>query len=196
MPSLPILLAPLALLVPFGIQALDSHSDGVVQDQQTYRQTVETQRSLSPLPLSGDAPGWAPVLEGIEPSANEQVRIDRRVILRISPARPQGRQNLTADLPMPPRMRVVERKMGKCIQTAQIGGVADRGDSLVMFMRDRRTVAAKLEKGCSPRDFYRGFYMENSEDGKICVQRDRLMSRSGAKCQVDSFRELVLEPVE
>ena len=93
-------------------------------------------------------------------------------------------------------MRVVERKMGKCIQTAQIGGVADRGDSLVMFMRDRRTVAAKLEKGCSPRDFYRGFYMENSEDGKICVQRDRLMSRSGAKCQVDSFRELVLEPVE
>ena len=65
-----------------------------------------------------------------------------------------------------------------------------------MFLKDRRVFAAKLEKGCSPRDFYRGFYMENSEDGRLCIKRDRLMSRAGAKCQVDSFKELVVEQVD
>ena len=196
MPSLPFLLAPLALLVPFGMQAMSTKDSATMENSVTFEQARETQRSLSPLPLSDEAPGWAPVLDGIAPASSEQVRIERRVILRISPARPEGRLNLNADAPNPPRMRLVEKKMGKCIESARIGGVADRGEYLVMFMRDRRTVAAKLEKGCSPRDFYRGFYMETSEDGKICVKRDRLMSRSGAKCQVDSFRELVLEPVE
>ena len=62
-----------------------------------------------------------------------------------------------------------------------------------MFMRDRRTIAAQLEKGCSPRDFYRGFYVERSDDGQLCVARDRIMSRSGAKCRVAKFSRLMLE---
>ena len=91
---------------------------------------------------------------------------------------------------------MVERDAGPCIDSAGIGAVADRGDRLLLFMRDRRTIAARLEKGCSPRDFYRGAYMERSEDGRICVQRDRLMSRAGTKCQVAKFTELVVEPAQ
>ena len=197
MPSLPILFAPLALLLPLGWHGAGEDKDAGIPAAATSQQTRDADRKISPLPLSEQAPGWSPVFDGIGPATGEQVRIERRVILRISPAPGPARQSLTAEAPRAQqRTRIVERKMGKCVESANIGGVADRGDHLVMFLRDRRMVAARLEKGCSPRDFYRGFYMERSEDGKICVERDRLMSRSGAKCQVDSFRELVVEPVD
>ena len=190
MPSLPFLLSPLALLLPLAFPgAPPETTEDIVPLAQQVR---ETDSSLSPLPLSRDAPAWSPLFDGIAPANGEQVRIQRRVILRISPA--PARRNFTAeDAQLPVRQRIVERPAGNCIDSAAIGGVADRGDRLLMFMRDRRTLAARLEKGCSPRDFYRGFYVERSEDGKLCVRRDRLMSRSGAKCQVASFTQLVAE---
>ena len=193
MPSLPFLLAPLALLLPL---ALPGAQPAVAEDLVPVAEQVrDSNQGLSPLPLSQDAPAWSPLFDGVAPANGEQVRIQRRVILRISPA--PARQNFTAEAaPAPVRQRIVERPAGNCVDSADIGGVADRGDRLVLFMRDRRTLAAKLEKGCSPRDFYRGFYMERSDDGKLCVRRDRLMSRSGAKCQVASFTQLVVERVD
>ena len=193
MPSLPFLFAPLALLLPLALPgAQPAEAEDIVPVAEQVR---ERDSRLSPLPLSQDAPAWTPLFDGVAPPSGEQVRIKRRVILRISPA--PARQNLTAEAaPAPVRQRIVERPAGDCIDSSNIGGVADRGDRLVMFMRDRRTLAARLEKGCSPRDFYRGFYMERSEDGKLCVRRDRLMSRSGAKCQVASFTQLVAERAE
>ena len=193
MPSLPFLFAPLALLLPLALPgAQPAEAEDIVPVAEQVR---ERDSRLSPLPLSQDAPAWTPLFDGVAPPSGEQVRIQRRVILRISPA--PARQNLTAEAaPAPVRQRIVERPAGDCIDSSNIGGVADRGDRLVMFMRDRRTLAARLEKGCSPRDFYRGFYMERSEDGKLCVRRDRLMSRSGAKCQVASFTQLVAERAE
>ena len=198
MPSFAFLYAPFALLLPLGLMA---GGDGGVGDRleetQTARQTSASDKRMTPLPLSDEAPAWSPLLGGIEPARGEQVRIERRVILRISPARGAVRSTLTNEASAPrPRTRIVERKMADCFDSAKLGAVADRGDVLLMFLRDRRTVAARLEKGCSPRDFYRGAYMERSEDGKLCVKRDRLMSRSGAKCQVESFRELVVQTVE
>lgn len=196
MPSLPFLFAPLALLLPFGLQGIGMEDDKPAIAENTAHQVQPAARDVSPLPLSEEAPAWSSIFDGVRPQSGEQVRIERRVILRISPAPGPARQNFTADVPRTTRARVVERPMGQCIDSDNVGGVADRGDHLVMFMRDRRTVAARLEKGCSPRDFYLGFYMERSEDGKICVRRDRLMSRSGAKCQVAKFSQLVLEPVD
>ena len=60
-----------------------------------------------------------------------------------------------------------------------------------MYMRDRQIISAELEKACSPRDFYLGFYVERSPDGQLCVNRDRLMSRAGAKCRIADFRRLI-----
>ena len=195
MPILPFLLAPLALLVPLGIAGVPAQK--VAVEEATAQHTEDRDAPLSALPLSDRAPGWQSVFEGSAPRKQSQVRIERRVILRISPAPGPIRQNLNA-LPVqsPTQTRITERPAGKCIESASIGGVADRGDRLLMFLKDRRVFAAKLEKGCSPRDFYRGFYMENSEDGRLCIKRDRLMSRAGAKCQVDSFKELVVEQVD
>lgn len=195
MPSLPVLLAPLALLLPLGM--VGAPGPETVELEPVAQQAKDGDKRITPLPLSDSAPGWSPLFDGIAPHPNEQVRIERRVILRISPAPANARQNLTADSPRSqPRTRIVERAAGKCLDSSDIGGVTDRGNHLLIFMRDRRTIAARLEKGCSPRDFYRGFYVERSEDGKLCVKRDRIMSRAGAKCQVERFTELVVENVD
>ncbi len=194
MPSLSFFLAPVVLLLPLTVETGADPSAEEVRPEQA--QQIRDRR-MSPLPLAREAPAWSPVFEGIGPSTNEQVRIERRIILRISPARGPVRQNLTASSSQAsPRRRLVERPYAKCVDSEDIGGVADQGDRLAMFTHDRRTLLAKLEKGCSPRDFYRGFYMERSDDGKICINRDRLLSRAGAKCQVTRFTQLALEPVD
>ena len=36
-------------------------------------------------------------------------------------------------------------------------------------------VSAALERSCSARDFYSGFYVERNADGQICVKRDTLL---------------------
>jgi hypothetical protein len=58
-------------------------------------------------------------------------------------------------------------------------------------MRDRRVVSASLERSCSARDYYSGFYVERNSDGQICVRRDSLLSRSGANCKLTRLRQLV-----
>lgn len=122
-----------------------------------------------------------------------QVRIEQRVVVRISPHSTAQRQSLMADLPqrpLPPRFE--ERKMEKCLPVSGIAGVeTGSGNRLLLFLRDRRVVTANLEKSCRARDFYSGFYVEPNEDGKLCVDRDKLQSRSGANCEIDRMRELV-----
>ena len=198
MPTLAALIAPLALVLPLGVMNLASPEDA--GDAPVAEQVREGDRALDGRSVSARRDDWNAIVESIMPGPAQQVRIERRVILRISPARPAGpsRQNLTAEVPQQerPRTRLVERKAGNCIESARIGGVSDRGDRLLILMRDRSMMTARLEKGCSPRDFYRGFYVERSDDGKICVNRDRIMSRSGAKCQIDRFSQLVAEELD
>ena len=123
----------------------------------------------------------------------EQVRIERRLIIRIAPQPGPMRQNLTASLP--PRSaqpRYLERPIGDCLPVQSIAGVhAEGSNRLLLFLRDRRLISATLEKACSARDFYSGFYMENSRDGRLCVDRDQLHARSGAKCEVVRLSQLV-----
>ena len=193
MTSLPILLAPLALLLPFGWYA-DSTSAPDGDTVPVMQQVRDADARIADAPVSKGAADWSHILHGIVPPVANQVRIQRRVIIRISPARSAPRNTLTATQPSERPVRIVERDAGNCIESARIGAIADRGDKLLLFMRDRRTIAARLEKGCSPRDFYKGAYMESSQDGRMCVSRDRLMSRAGAKCQVAKFTELVVAP--
>lgn len=123
----------------------------------------------------------------------EQVRIQQRVIIRIAPRPGPVRQSLTASLP--PRSsqpRYLERPIGDCLPVQSIAGVhAEGSNRLLLFLRDRRLISATLEKSCSARDFYSGFYMENSRDGQLCVDRDQLHARSGAKCEVARLSQLV-----
>ncbi len=142
--------------------------------------------------LSEMVPGW-PRFEAIgKAPAAHQVRIERRVILRVSPQSSEMRRSMFSQLPeqaAPPQL--VERPYGECLDASDIVGVSSRKSRLVMYMRDRKIITAELEKACSPRDFYLGFYVERSDDGKLCVDRDRLMSRAGAKCRLASLNRLV-----
>lgn len=131
--------------------------------------------------------------DGFRPPVEHQVRIEQRMTIRISPRAEPPRANLVMDLPrraVGPRF--MERKMGKCVAVSGIVGVeAGGGNQLILFLRDRRMVSASLERACRARDFYSGFYLERNDDGRLCVERDTLLSRSGANCQLTRFRQLV-----
>ena len=58
-------------------------------------------------------------------------------------------------------------------------------------MRDTRIVSAGLDKGCTARDFYSGFYVARTGDGMMCTGRDKLQSRNGANCKLGKLKQLV-----
>lgn len=133
------------------------------------------------------------------PEAMAQVRIEQRIIIRV-PRQSLSRSSLMP-APPPPRSapkveppRFERRKVGKCLAMRDVSGVrVINDDMLVLFMRDQRMIEAELEKSCRAREFYQGFYMERSSDGRLCVDRDLLQARSGSKCEVDKLRQLVPE---
>jgi hypothetical protein len=150
------------------------------------------------------APGCEAAADGVPPGVNplvalrqsfsaNQVRIEQRVFIRIAPAPSSVRQNLTADLPqraLGPRFE--ERGKEKCVGLQGIAGVqTGSGNRLVLFLRDRKMISVNLEKACRARDFYAGFYVEKNKDGRLCVSRDKLQSRTGARCQIETMRQLV-----
>jgi len=122
-----------------------------------------------------------------------QMRIEQRIIIRVPHRSNAGNAAASVAPPMPPRPRSFrQRKIGKCLPMRSIGAVQVLDDdSLVFYLRDRRLVRAALERSCRARDFYQGFYMEQSEDGLVCIARDVLQARSGSRCAIDEVRELV-----
>ena len=132
------------------------------------------------------------------PSSAHQVRIEQRIIIRV-PRQSIARSSL-APMPAPRRvdppepLRFERRKVGKCVVMRDVTGVrVIDDDNLVLFMRDRRLIEAELERSCSAREFFQGFYMERSRDGRLCIDRDMIQARSGSKCEVERLRELVPE---
>ena len=189
------LLAPL-LLLPGAV---------VVQaprevDQPVAEAALEQSSGLSTpvaLPIRDAAPFenglWELVTEAFRATDQQQVRIEQRLTIRVTPRAPELRPNMLAELPtsgIPANL--TERRMGRCLPVSGIAGVQMGGDSkLILFMRDQRIVSATLEKTCRARDFYSGFYMARSEDGQLCTHRDTLQSRAGANCQLTALKQLV-----
>jgi hypothetical protein len=139
---------------------------------------------------------WARMVQDFRKRDAAQVRIEQHIIWRVTPLPGPSRQSLTAkDLPPPRPPKMSERKMGECVSMSAIaGGRPDAGSRLLLFLRDKRMVAANLEKACSARDFYSGFYVDKPHaDGKLCVDRDRILARNGARCEIASFRLLVAD---
>jgi len=122
-----------------------------------------------------------------------QVRIEQRVIIRVVPRSTAVRRGMSSFVEaQPTSARLVERKTGDCVPAAAIDAVQPAPDNrLMLFMRDRRLFSAKLKRSCRARDFYSGFYVERNEDGMICVDRDKLQSRTGSKCEVETLRQMV-----
>jgi hypothetical protein len=147
--------------------------------------------AMPPLGLGAPAGDGGP-LSG---ESAQQVRIEQHFSIRISPGGPMMPPDMMDDLMDERPERFEERPMGKCFASGAIAGVQSaEGNRLLLFMRDQHIISAVLEKACRARDFYSGFYIERSSDGMICVNRDKLQSRSGANCRIAKLRALIALP--
>ena len=197
MPSPFALAAPLALILPLLGQGLAFVQGGDAADPAGER---SAQQAATPAqddamagPYSAAEPATSPLDAFYSGQTVRQVRIEQRVTIRISPQREGNRNSLLAQLPARGLSTTFEeREMERCVPMAGISGVqTGNGNRLLLYLRDRRIISVNLERACRARDFYSGFYIERSEDGQLCVGRDELQSRSGAKCEVERMRELV-----
>ncbi len=188
------LLAPLAILLPMPAALAPEH--------------VERERASGAAPATGltlpadavssvfdpiDVTIIQQIAQSFQAPGQNQVRIEQRMTIRIAPRPMPPQANMLMDLPqrpLPPRM--AERDMGRCLPIAGIAGVQVGQDNrLILYMRDRRVISAALERSCSARDYYSGFYLERNTDGQLCVRRDSLLSRSGANCKLSRLHQLI-----
>ena len=193
MPSLFTLAAPLALILPLlgqapvdaGAQA-GGGAEAPVSPGPDY--DLPSEGPYSPL-----RPATSPLDAFYGGQVNRQVRIEQRVIIRISPRREGNRNPLLAQLPQRGlTTRYEEGDSERCVPVNRISAVqTGNGNRLLLFLNDRRILSLNLERACRARDFYSGFYIERNEDGQLCVDRDLLQSRSGARCEVEGMRQLV-----
>jgi len=181
------------VLVPFAAILMSPVVDG--GDLQSYALPSGTIQSRGAIaPCWADPVGLASVHQ---PDPLQQIRIERRVIVRVVPFPSPRRGADLADEAQtalaPPRYE--ERRAIRCVAIRDISGVRQAsGNRLVLFMRGNRPVSARLEKRCSARDYYSGFYVEASEDGQLCTGRDALHSRAGTNCTLARLHRL--EPAE
>ncbi|QDH34610.1 hypothetical protein [Porphyrobacter sp. YT40] len=188
MHSLLVLAAPVALMVPWLAQSGDVSGEAGALSAASAPQCDAARAA------EDDAPPLVNPLSAMHQSSTaRQVRIEQRVVVRITPTAPSSRGTPLASLPqraVSPRFE--ERGKEKCVALDSIAGVqTGSGNRLVLFLRDRRMISVNLEKSCRARDFYSGFYVERNKDGRLCVDRDRLQSRTGARCEVEVMRQLV-----
>jgi hypothetical protein len=183
--------APVALLIPLAT-AGSAVGSGPVSDIAATHEgpDLESPEVDSGLQLVSSA---SPIDTFLSDQVFAQVRIEQRVVVRISAQPASARQDLAAQMPRrEPAIRYEERRIGKCLPVEGIAAFqAGSGNRLVLFLRDQRMVSLSLDKNCRGRDFYSGLYVERHKDGKICVERDKLQSRTGVKCEVERFRQLV-----
>ncbi len=120
-----------------------------------------------------------------------QVRIDQRIIIRL-PSPSSAPAAVGAQRQSVAKLQYKEKKIGKCLWVDRLGGSRPGPDrTLDLLTRDGILIRAYLGDGCLAREFYAGAYMERSYDGKLCVDRDLLHARTGAKCEIDKFRLLI-----
>jgi hypothetical protein len=87
-----------------------------------------------------------------------------------------------------------EGRRQRCIAARRIVGAGLLGpNSVDLILSDQSRVRATLGRRCPALDFYRGFYVTSSDDGRICADRDTIRARSGAECEIDQFRVLIAE---
>jgi hypothetical protein len=189
MNALVVLLSPLALLLPALAGELPAGpGDGAVHEAAEREDTPKGFDSLPAEPFDVLQQARRPVQLG-------QVRIEQRVVIRISPGTPAAREQMMADLRRQGASRTsyAEEKLNGCIAISGIVGyqLAPAQNRLLLFMRDRRILSAALERACNARDYYAGFYVERSDDGQLCARRDLLQSRAGASCKVAQLNRLV-----
>lgn len=113
-----------------------------------------------------------------------QITVRQRIIIRV----PEGDRRV-----VPAGSSLIRwRESGgpRCVQARQIIGATLGGSSVDLIMRDNSRIRARLGQRCAGLDYYRGFYVNATEDGRICADRDVIRSRMGGQCEITGFRNL------
>jgi hypothetical protein len=110
----------------------------------------------------------------------------RQIIIRVPSGPPRQIAAAGASL-----IKWRESRGPDCIPaTRLIGATLLRQNSVDLILRDNSRVRARLQRSCPALDYYRGFYINATADGRICADRDSIRSRAGGECQIDTFRSL------
>ena len=113
-----------------------------------------------------------------------QLTVQERIIIRV-PSRPRAGAAAAS-----PVTQWRETGAPRCLQAGQIAA-ANIGDRSIDFiMRDNSRVRARLGRRCEGLNYYRGFYLDQPRDGRICAERDVIRSRMGGQCDITEFRTL------
>ena len=83
-------------------------------------------------------------------------------------------------------------KPGTCIDAGQIAGaVVIDPTTIELVMKGGKRWLLKLRNACPQLSYYGGFYYSQSQAGKICAGRDRIIGRAGGACEVAKLMPLV-----
>ena len=63
--------------------------------------------------------------------------------------------------------------------------------SVDLVLRGSYRMRARFAANCPGLDYYSGFYIVPSADGKLCSGRDVIRDRAGGECEIDKFRQLI-----
>ena len=137
---------------------------------------------------AGAAPAVAPVDAFPAPQYQvAQLVIQQQIVIRVQ--RPAAR----ASAPARP-INWSEKKGPKCVQLDRLAGALIlQPDAVDLVSEGGDRVRARLDDDCPALDFYAGFYLKPTKDGKVCAGRDFVRSRSGRKCEISAFRTLVVK---
>jgi hypothetical protein len=107
-----------------------------------------------------------------------------RTTIRISPASSSDTQRLAI-------RNWKEKGAPKCLRLGDVHAMMiTHADSLDLAMRDGKFFRATLEKGCPSANFYAGIYLQPTQDGRLCENRDSIQPRTGGTCQIKKFNAL------
>ena len=111
-----------------------------------------------------------------------QLSFRSRVVVRVQ----------ASGIAVAPANALREKKGPRCVAIDEIlaAGVLAR-TSVDLVLRGGYRVRARFSASCPGLDYYSGFYLVPSADGKICADRDAIRDRAGGECAIDKFRKLV-----
>jgi len=113
-----------------------------------------------------------------------QVQIQRSSIVRVPPAAPPSR--------LAPAVKWKEKGAPNCIKwSSMAAAMVSSPTTIDLVVRGGTRYRVKLEKSCQAIDFYSGFYVKATKDGRVCEDRDSIHSRSGGECLIDKYKTLV-----
>jgi hypothetical protein len=109
-----------------------------------------------------------------------QVTIQRSTIIRVRPTRSVGPQKFK------------EKGAPNCLPWSNMAAAMISSPTTIdLIVKGGTRYRVKLQKSCQAIDFYSGFYVKATRDGRVCEDRDMIHSRSGGECGISKFKTLV-----